>query len=593
MAINKMREQYYTNFGGINEKSSVYTTGLQQFLNLRNYDGFVPNALTKRPGSTQAVFSGISGRLDSIGDYRKLDGSSYLVAGGPNGVFTYDLGSTMIATAITGASVAKFDYTTLNDWFWGSNGETMFKYSGESLLPVGLPAGWTTLSGTGAGQSSGFFKVTGYAWGYLNVLGHLGPVDPPFNVEINVNGGASEITLSGFTTPAGYGITAIALYRSDRESISDNAPYNFLAYLPTSTETYVDTFGNTSLLGNPEPFQASYSIVGSSVIARFIEVGENRAFFAGLSAIPSTFAWSEIGTFEDILPENFSEARSDDGDEITALKFFQGEMTIFKRRSFFRFIGDSNDNFELKTVSTEYGCISNKAIVEYENLLAFLDEKGVVVYNGSDWRVLSDAVEDTFRRVNLDAAKDCAVAVHYPFRNQIWFGIPVDGSTFNNLTAVYDYLLGSWYFHDGFSPASFEQIKSSLGTPTAWYGDYSGIPHYFSPSFYADNGTGFTNVIETRFMAPDGANVTNMFRQFFLDVNTQSGVTGVVDVEVFTDYDRSTVKATFSVFMDQFQTRTDFGVGGKSIAFKMYFNNISLPAQINGWTVRRRYLRSV
>ena len=85
--------------------------------------------------------------------------------------------------------------------------------------------------------------------------------------------------------------------------------------------------------------------------------------------------------------------------------------------------------------------MSNRAIAEYDNNLVFLDEKGVVMYNGANWQIISQPVESTFRRMNLSAALEKAVAIHYNLWNQIWFGIPVDGSTVNNLTVVYDYLL--------------------------------------------------------------------------------------------------------------------------------------------------------
>jgi hypothetical protein len=134
--------------------------------------------------------------------------------------------------------------------------------------------------------------------------------------------------------------------------------------------------------------------------------------------------------------------------------------------------------------------------------------------------------------------------------------------------------------------------KRDAVSQNLWRGDYSGSVFQFSPSFYADNGTGFTCLVSTKFDSPDGANVQNMFRRLFLDVNTVSGVTGSIDVKVKTDYS-DTTKATFSIFQNQFQTRRDFGVQGKSVAFEMAHNNPSLPLNIYGYTVQRRFLRNV
>src|SRR5690606_23096477 len=127
---------------------------------------------------------------------------------------------------------------------------------------------------------------------------------------------------------------------------------------------------------------------------------------------------------------------------------------------------------------------------------------------------------------------------------------------------------------------------------TAYFGDYSGMVHYFGASFFGDNGHGITCLAKSRYEAPDGQNVQNIFRRLFLDVNNVSGITGTIDCKVFSDYNE-TVKATFSIYQNSFQTRRDFGVPAKSIAFEFSHFSASLPLLINGFATVRRYLRDV
>ena len=104
--------------------------------------------------------------------------------------------------------------------------------------------------------------------------------------------------------------------------------------------------------------------------------------------------------------------------------------------------------------------------------------------------------------------------LHQLYRNQIWFGIPVDGSTVNNLTVVYDYLVQAWTFFDGFNPASFAFIKGALNKPTVWRGNYSGMISYHGESFFGDNGSGITCIARPHW-DKNKENETWIWRRFF------------------------------------------------------------------------------
>jgi hypothetical protein len=331
----------------------------------------------------------------------------------------------------------------------------------------------------------------------------------------------------------------------------------------------------------------------STYTPKYIEVDQNIMFMSGFSSAPSTLWYSEVGEPETILPESNFEVRTNDGDRIYAQKTFLNQLVVMKENSFHTVLGSDSDNFQLVQISSEYGCISDRTVLQVKQALYWLDKKGILEFNGASFNIISTPVEGIFKRMNIPAAKDNACAVHHKYRNQIWFGIPIDGSTVNNVTVVYDYLVGSWTFFDGFQPSSLAFMRGSLTNQTAWRGDYSGFISYFNESLYSDNGQAISCVALTRFENVGGENQTTLWRRFFLDVATATGVTTPINCQFFANYDQTTIQATFSLYQNQFQTRAEFGVNGKSFAGLFSHCSASLPLLINGYAFANRPLRNV
>lgn len=624
MAQQKRNDTNYRLFGGINEKTSKYTLTDAQVTDLRNMDFNVPNALSKRPGSTQIVNGGLTGPVTSLYEFERLNGASYVVASNAAALFYYDAGN--FAFLRSGFSSGQpFDFATFTDRLFLANGEFAGGWDGNTLLAFSLPCPprLSTFSGViSFSPSLVAFGITGtpfqvyVSYNFLRVDGYQGPLSPPSpQTPGDVFTSLTQFRVSGFTSPSGLGITAFGIYLTARGPNYDpydlgpanpnflptftgqipHEAFRFVTYVPTSTATLTITeFDFPDLLTDlSKGFSGQLFCFVGTYMPKYLEIGNDRMFYSGFSTAPSSTVYSEIGEPEYILPESIFETRTNDGDRNTALFFFQDEMHIFKRRSFHKIVGDSADNFVQVEISNEYGCLSNKAIAAFDNMMLFLDEKGIVEYNGSSWRIISQVIEPTMRRMNVTAALEKAVAVHYNTRNQIWFGIPVDGSSVNNLTVVYDYLLKAWTFFDGFNPTAVALIKGPLTQKELWFGNASGIVNYFSTSFYADNGAGISLRVRTKFDAPRGESVENAFRRLFLDVNQVSGVTGAVDVKVFRNYDFTTVQATFTIYQNQFQTRRDFGVNGRSVAFEFNHRSASLPLTMYGFTVQDRFIRNV
>lgn len=457
--------------------------------------------------------------------------------------------------------------------------------------------------------------------------------------------------IAGFTVPAGLGISAIRIWLA-ADTVNDQSPFDpvlqsrygnlgcrdgalsnlqmSITLIPNADLSRFQLFDTVSsasffaasvydrytAMANATmwcwnmttPKWATFAIVAAAPVnfsgmngnffatytPKYIEQQNNIMFYGGFSSAPSVIWFSDIGTPETIQPDSTFEVRTNDGDRVTGLRAFSNYVVVTKEKSFHKLIGSNADNFQLVQLSTDYGCLSQRTMITVDQKLYWLDRKGILEFNGAGWDIISGQIENVFRRMNLSAAREKASAVHHIYRNQIWFGIPVDGSTVNNLTIVYDYLIGAWTFFDGYNATSYAFIKGPLDRPTVWRGDQSGMIHYTGESFYSDSGNGITCMPFTRFENDGGQNQTTIWRRFFLDVAASNGATlSPITGKVFSNYDQTTVQATFQMLQNQFQSRAEMGVVGKAVAIQLSHYSASLPLLINGYGLAKRGLRNV
>ena len=84
------------------------------------------------------------------------------------------------------------------------------------------------------------------------------------------------------------------------------------------------------------------------------------------------------------------------GDSGTGLYSLNNSLYVFQRRAIWRVYGNSPGNFELRNITNEIGMISKKTLVEWNDILVFLSDKGIVFFDGSHVRNVSDGVINTF-----------------------------------------------------------------------------------------------------------------------------------------------------------------------------------------------------
>lgn len=476
-----------------------------------------------------------------------------------------------------------FDFVSFVNLLFAANGNDFFKYDCNTTtnFSVPIPIGLSLMALSGGSLSAGVTATFYFGAAYVNERGFIG--QPFVAGPITINGSSDNtVNMNIFgikIPPAGFGISSIAFFRS----LPSDTNLFFTTFTPLGVNFFADP-------GFPLSEPASTALY-FTLAPRYIELYNNQLFMAGFSSLLSTVYWSDIGEPESVQPESFAEIRTNDGDRVTGLKAYNGSLVVTKERSFHRISGDSPENFLIQEISDQYGCLSNRASVIWENYLWFLDPKGVVEYNGANVQVVSNKVEPIFMRMNLNAARENATGLHYRERNEVWFVIPIDGSNINNCVIVYDYVAKAWTKFEGVDVSCLFLAQGTKPVLTPFFGGYTGTMDYFGTTFMADRGRPILCSMDTSFHTKSAQTVQAMWRRFYLNINPVA-TTQVISVDLMQDYGASFVLSR-DMYQNPFQSRIDFGVSSRSIAAHVEHVSATLPFTFYGYAFEWRFLRDV
>ena len=584
----KYKTEVFNLFGGINAKVSNYMNGSapQQFRDLQNLNFFFPGALNKRPGSTLYGGGTIAGPFLGGIEFQRLAGQSWIVAAANTNLYNVSQASGYVPM-VTGLSGGLFQFQTMVDRLFCANGNQYFKYDGTNNYLYSLPPGptlaWGITSVVGGSLLPGVTGTFVYGYGYVNERGYAGPVTPGQTIVLDGITSNSVLVYGLTQAYSGYGITALAIWRTSPGGVN---LFNLA----------INSIGSLTAIDNGSiPLGTSLALphLWFTMAPRFVCIYNNQLFMAGFSQFPSRFYWSEIGEPEGVQPTYYAEVLTNNGDVITGLKPYGGALVISKSKSLHRLIGDNPANFALQDVTTEYGSLSQQSMVIFENLLWFMDPKGMVQYDGSNIDVVSTPVEPYFIGANPAININTAVAAHYKQIGEVWFNFSFDGSTTNSLLLAYDYTVQAWTRYDNINAAAMFIGQGDQTTKTIFYGGYTGGLFYLGQSYMSDNGVAFTCAMFTNWLAASGQTTENMYRRLWMDVDPIIGITQVLSFHLYSNYSTLAFAYTGAVAITAFQNRTDFGVSARALALQVSYSSATLPFKINAYTFESRYQRSV
>lgn len=169
---------------------------------------------------------------------------------------------------------------------------------------------------------------------------------------------------------------------------------------------------------------------------------------------PSCLKWSEPFQPEEWPAVNYWYIKDGDGDFITCLTKFVGELVIFKRRSIHSLKGSSLDNFRLDEMDDRVGCVGPQGALTVGTSVYFVSDDGLYVFNGMRATNISEGKIPVFwSKINKQSIHKATV---FAWKDKIWFSLPYEDSTVNNIVLVFDPENGSFWPLSGINASCFQ-----------------------------------------------------------------------------------------------------------------------------------------
>ena len=128
------------------------------------------------------------------------------------------------------------------------------------------------------------------------------------------------------------------------------------------------------------------------------------------------------------------------GDTGTGLYSLNNSLYVFQRRAIWRLYGNSPANFELRNVTNEIGMIDKRTLVEWNDLLIFLSDNGVYLFDGSNLKNITEGVINS----TIDTWANKTTCVATLWNNKYIISNTGTGDSYNSEAYFYDMTRGVW-----------------------------------------------------------------------------------------------------------------------------------------------------
>lgn len=223
--------------------------------------------------------------------------------------------------------------------------------------------------------------------------------------------------------------------------------------------------------------------IASTPSVKVLAVQNLRLFGAGDTTNPQRLYFSPFSN-GDLLGDNvtqfnnsfggFADIRTFGHQRITGLASVGQSLLIFHERGISRFTGWSPEDFDIESgtrgLTADVGTIAPHTIVEVENTVYFLSDRGVYAATESGVDQISQPIEKVLSTATGSLFPN-AWAVHDRLNREVWFNIPDEG------TYVYNYRLGAWSgpWDTIFNQSSAAWVSGPASTPVVLLGGADGF----------------------------------------------------------------------------------------------------------------------
>lgn len=431
MSANGSLQQidFYGNQGGLNITDSPFAIQNEQATGGNNYEYEQTGAIRKRNGHRKINSSAdTSLRTTGLNTYNPASGSKITLRAADRKIQTVDLSSSTFTNLSEDTTTATTDLFPVSNttptvfqqfntasisvnWFAGNTDAVYGAYSSSKFTKNGAvaPAGTVTATTTAVGGS--FITTGSFRYAVSFTKGStLAESNVSLEVAVTVAATTDLVTLtfSGITNFDSAKYTKLNIYRSAVGGSVGFTTGDLVASLTLPVTSYQDT-GSSLLLTQNVP-RANSTILDNSTLPsgtynvlttfkrRLVTAKDNVIYISDINK-PESWPTANIIT----IPS---------GGPVTALgvaafstNFDNDEyLVVFKERELWVITGSSVSDFSLKFVDST-GCATQPLLVNANGYLAWLDYRGIYLWDGSNKPIYSSRPIETLFNSDGDLDK--------------------------------------------------------------------------------------------------------------------------------------------------------------------------------------------
>ena len=358
----------------------------------------------------------------------------------------------------------KWQFLTWHNIGIGGDGYNQpIKYDGSSAAATYLGSCLGTDAGSGAGPDGTYsYKISYYTASYEVLFNQV-------SNSVTVVDNDIDLTMIPIA-PDTYGGEDVVGRKVYRNTVAAPAVWDLLSNgtIANNTATTLTDSDADGAVGAAYPAgDATYT----PPKGRFYLINNNRLFIANNPTFPSRIWYSESGSHDVFVTDNYFNIRPDDGDQITFIKNLLGLLTISKDNTIQKLYTDGatpSSDWEIGDPLSFTGCAAPYSAVNTPLGILYLAKDGIYKFTGQYSILMSDRVTPIIR--NISSSNFSSVWGEY--HKNIYYIAYTDGSggaSSNDRVMAYDVLVDA-YTTDIMSINAFCTFNSGSDWDTLYSG---------------------------------------------------------------------------------------------------------------------------
>ena len=231
--------------------------------------------------------------------------------------------------------------------------------------------------------------------------------------------------------------------------------------------------------------------------------------------------------------------------------------------------GEDNTTFRTKPYNQEMGILGNPSILTFLKRMAFFSDDGIYVDTGDIPKEISEVIRPTIRRLNpanlITRGAPKQISVNNQYYKKLMFAVrQATGDGENDTILVYNWEIGSWTIYKGIEVTAMARVQIDTDWEYLFGGDSNGNVFIFTwpgSGYNYDSVGGSDNAIEAHaetvwMHLPRAVGINPWARaktesawlKIYAGGQPAAGNNYVnLQALLYTDFDRDTVRATYSL----------------------------------------------